>query len=694
MRHIEAVLSCKRLVSSSLRRRTGLLCFCLCVMFSSTAAAAELRNDTIRLSLDSTENGVPRISEATWLATGDPIFTAAETTDGFNAWLPDALTLTSGVTQKHLRWYVTERTRFFRAEASRDFAGGLTVTWIVELAKQGSLFRVHIRMRNLGTEALPVKWFPSWSAKWTVADGLRWARWWAPLTYQRAEADLSSGAQIKLGSRLHSSDENEDGVNPYWIVGTKNARFYFGLEWCGGWDAKIVSSADGKAFEFAVRLPPEETQLELEPGETIHGPSLLITPVRQTDEVDNRFEWMAQRRALAEVLYGGPPPSFPLTYDHWYSIRFDVGADFLNRQVAAMAPYSFDAFIVDAGWYDKVGNWVPDAAKFEPGEFEDILKSLKDSGVKTGIWSCPQFVDPSVSAVPGKLEDPPYFESFVDGFLLDLADVDFSTLLTSHVATLRDRYSADWWKYDQALFTGESRAGAMKNVLAFQHALKAVREANPDLTIENCQSGGRMINELTLLATQTSWLRDGDGPGMAHARENVETALGALEFVFPWSVYRWTNNFDRMNAANNELTRFYCRSAMAGTWGISSDLAGMTIDQQAVILKEIENYRRINDIKKDCRYEIQQPADGASVASVSFFGEQNAAVLLYRWDRQGAFTQKVKLSKVNEDLWYQVTDADTGTQRRILGKKLIKKGVSVTFSGDRLSALLFVEPSN
>ena len=93
-----------------------------------------------------------------------------------------------------------------------------------------------------------------------------------------------------------------------------------------------------------------------------------------------------------------------------------------------------------------------------------------------------------------------------------------------------------------------------------------------------------------------------------------------------------------------------------------------------MILKEIENYRLLNEIKKDCRYEIRPPAAGRDTASVAFYGDgQNAAVL-------------------SEDLKYQVTDADTGFQTRVKGKKLIKKGVSVEFGGDRLSALLFIEP--
>jgi alpha-galactosidase len=453
-------------------------------------------------------------------------------------------------------------------------------------------------MKNRGADPLSVKWFPAWSGNWAVSDGAKWARWWRSLEFQPSEADLTTTGQIKLGSRLHSSDTTENGVNPYWIIGTNGARLYFGLQWCGGWDTKLEGTADGKGLAFSIRLPPDETQLELKPGDTVDGPAVLITPTNELDEINNRAAWMAQRRALAHILYGGPLPSFPLTYNHWYATRFDVDPDFLNRQLEAMAPYSFDAFTVDAGWYDLVGNWIPNAEKFKPDEFEGIMRTITDNGVRAGIWSCPQFVSPAASSLPEKLEDPPVFERIIGGYLLNLAEADFTPLLTSHVATLRDRYSAGWWKYDQAFFAEQSNAGAMKNVVAFQQALRSVRRLNPDLTIENCQSGGRMINELTLLATQTSWLKDGDGTGIDHARENLGVALGALEFIFPWAVYRFTNNFDQMDPRDEELTRFYCRSAMTGIWGISSDLAALKNRQRTVILKEIENYRLLTELKR------------------------------------------------------------------------------------------------
>ena len=234
----------------------------------------------------------------------------------------------------------------------------------------------------------------------------------------------------------------------------------------------------------------------------------------------------------------------------------------------------------------------------------------------------------------------------------------------------------------------------MKNVIGLQNALQAVRQANPDLVIENCFNGGRMINEFTLLATQTSWLLDAGVEGVPDAQANISSALQALEFVFPWSALRFTINFDQLNQNDDEMTRLYCRSAMAGTWGISSDLGLISEHQRAVILKELENYRRLNHVKYACLYDLQLPTDNADVAGITYYSSRglHAGVMLYRWQRAGAFDERVRLTKLKAGMMYKVEDVDTGTEMTVSGADLMSNGVSVAFSSQRQSALLFIEP--
>jgi alpha-galactosidase len=380
-------------------------------------------------------------------------------------------------------------------------------------------------------------------------------------------------------------------------------------------------------------------------------------------------------------------------WNHWYTVRFNVDEDYLRRQVAAMDAYGFDYFVVDAGWYEACGRWVPDAKKFPAGSFETLLAEAKQKGPKLGIWTCPQFVQANAEQLPDEVDRPGFFERFINGHLLDLVGCDFRKRLLEHVAMLRERYHADWWKYDQILFTGKTRQGVMRNVLAFQEALEAVRKAQPDLYIESCQSGGRMINEITVPIAQGQWLRDGSGTGLAHARGNFAEALGALEFLPPHTAARWMNRPYDNDPDDDTLTRMYCRSCMVGTWGLVADLSRIADRQRQVILDEVKHYRRLNPYKT-CTYDLYPARSGKPFAGVVFYAVDGraAGVLLARVD-DGPFEAVLPLGGLADGPAYRVEDVDQAASSEQSAAAVRQEGLRVSFPAERLSALVFVEPT-
>ncbi len=669
----------------------------LCAAAAADADDSVIDNGRLQLELAVSEARIPHIAAARWSDTGNLIFRETAGRGGTVAeWLPEELGPPRD-TDVHWRHRYAFTKSFLVSEGFR-LSNGLYGEWEIETRRGHAHLLCFFHLKNEGSESLSVPWFPAWTAHWEVPGEHASLRWWEALSFQEQEISLKPGVKVGLGSRLHSSDRRPTGQNPYWVLSTDKGQVFFGLEWCGGWKAEIEcveAETEGySGFRFRCYLPPEETQLTLEPGSGATGPPLHIVPTRGVNVREARAAWMAERRNYADHFRYVPAPSYPLSYNHWYTTRFDVNGEFLQRQAAALDEYGFDAFIVDAGWYKAVGEWEPDPAKFAPGEFEAILKGVKDQGVKVGIWSCPQFIRADKDNLPPEVDQPGFYRDFIDGWLLDYAGMDFKQFLYDHVTMLRTRYHADWWKYDQDFFTEETRQGAMKNVNAFQSALRSVRQWNTDLYIENCQSGGRMINEFTVPLTQSQWIRDGGNTGPEHARSNFREALGALALLPPWTVNRWTNNPDRNDPEDDEFTRMYCRSAMAGTWGIVADLPKIHERQREIIRKEIANYRRLNELKTDCRYDLYLAARRPDAAGVTYFdGEgRRAGILLMRWAAKGAFDFTAGLDALQPEGRYVVEDVDTGTKTTISSEKLINSGLAVHFPEARDSALVFIEP--
>lgn len=663
----------------------GAMCFlAFCV------SHAEISNQNLRLEVGSSSEGVPSL-------VGLKIMDGRKSTltgvDGlkWTDWIPSDLIPEGGI--RPGEWTRRDAAPFLGLETERDLADGIRMTWRIEAASEGGLVRCRCRLENRGSVPRSIEWFPVWNGLWKAPGHVSGVRVWESLSFKAQDHDLSSGGSFEWLSRIHSSDEIDHGINPYWMFSGPKGHIFLALEWCGGWKAQV----DGRknVLGFHAKLPSDETQLILEPGEAIDGPAMHLWISSESDEARARAEWMRERAALAKVLYGGPEPAYPFAYNNWYTTRFDVDAAFLKRQVSLMDPYHFDAFIVDAGWYEAVGKWTPDPKKFAPGELESIMKAVKDKGTLPGIWSCPQFVKADKDNLPEEVDRPGMYRKFIDGWLLDMAGCGFDKFLAKHVADLRAQFGMEYWKYDQDFFTEKTRAGRMKNAVAFQNAMLAVRNANPDLVMENCQSGGRMTNEFTVLSTQSQWLKDGGRSGLGHARDNISVALGAMEFIFPWACNRWTNNFDQIDPADDELTRYYCRSAMAGTWGIVSDLAKIPQRQQKVILAEAANYRRLNAFKKDYLYDVYCGDAAKDFTGVVFYDTDRnaAAVLALRWDKKGAFEPAIPVRFLLADAAYCIEDVDTGKTESVAGKELLERGWQIPFGETRMSALVFVEPA-
>ncbi len=668
-----------------------LISLALCLIVSPPALCADtvLANEDIELVLGVSKAGRPIIKKCAWAKSEVSIFDRQVGNETLRPWVPKPFDSRKA---SNSNWVVTQTPVFHRAEATRVIGGGLEMTWIVELVRKGSTFRTYVRTMNPHKEdERKVDWFPIYGDFWTLPGGIPRVCWWKSLSFEPVTMQMTAGRDVTLSSRLHSSDTKEGGVNPFWIVENSSGKLFFGLEWCGGWRADLKGIRNG--LSLVVFLPPEETQIILGPKESIQGPILNVVPTANTEDALARADWMMQRMTLRRDLYPAPLPSYPLSYNHWYSIRFDVDGDYLTQQARMIPDFGFDAFVVDAGWYEHVGKWVPDSDKFKEGELQSIHKTVSAQGVRPGIWTCPQFIHAEKDHLPPTIDQPAYYEKFIDGYLLDLYGADYSRFLQNHVNSLKDRFHIGWWKYDQLLFTPQSNAGVMKNVIAFQDALESVRQANPDLIIENCQSGGRMINELTLLACDTQWLRDGGHNGLEHARQNIQVALGALEFVFPWSASRWTNNLSRMDTNDEELIRFYCRSAMPGTWGIVDNLPELSTNTKNIILDEIQNYRRLNEIKKDYLYDILPPEDGTDTSGIVFYAkdQESAAVLFFRWDKQGLIDKEIVLPYLSANETYAIERIDDNKTETVNGKTLTEQGIRITLAPEQRSALCFLK---
>jgi len=624
-----------------------------------------LDNGKITVQLAINKLGIPYIQKVTDNETSIEYFGDLSTGLALQHRLENSFMNKKTVFKPLSGWKISEDSIYIKAQATVGI-NQCKLTMHIELMKGTALINVYNTIS--ADQPTDIKEFPVLSASFILPDSIQNLQWWKALDYTPQNEIISNSTRLLLNSRIHSSDNynNVDGNVPYWTISTPNSFIGFSLAWCGGWRAGL--NGDRKKLDFDVYLPQNETHLKLNPGEEIKGPELSVFCSPKLEPMLSQKNWKSARSLLAQKLYPTPQIGFPLIYNHWYAVGPDLSERFVNNQVRWFNEYGFDVFMIDDGWYKKMGSWTPSDTKFKANEFNKAIESIRSGGAIAGLWSSPQLTAVN-KPLPNYIDSPGFYSPFMKAWLIDYSSIDFNRFMVKHIDTLSNKLGAGWWKFDQDFFAVNSRSGKMRNVIALQNAFASVRKTYPNLIIEACMGGGKMINEFTDRISQIHWIRDGERTGYLHAITNIYEALGAVEFLEPQKVQRWTNRINETDIKTTDLLKFYCRSSMIGTWGISDDLNKISTEQKSVILKEVANYRRLNEIKKDGLIEFSYPTEYTNLVPVVFYNETytKAAIILYRmFPKNQAATMKLK-TKLMSGKGFEFNDVDAQTTTTVNG---------------------------
>jgi alpha-galactosidase len=84
---------------------------------------------------------------------------------------------------------------------------------------------------------------------------------------------------------------------------------------------------------------------------------------------------------------------------HWYKKPYlaDMTLERMMKEIDVAHRMGIEVFVIDAGWFEKTGDWTPSLKRFPDG-LKTISKRLKDNGMKLGLW-----FNPTVAAVSSNM---------------------------------------------------------------------------------------------------------------------------------------------------------------------------------------------------------------------------------------------------------------------------------------------------
>jgi len=278
-----------------------------------------LENENISLSVRLDESNLPYIRECTGNKNEQVLFTGKFCKSSGNI-------LFGSLYDSKVSFREDEFFKYLEASGRND---SLEFKWIYKLLNNSNSYSLQLKIKNLSIRNLAITEYPVLNEMIIARESMVKIKSWKSLYYKPEVKELTGGTDFSISSVMYSSEEPNEV--PYWELSINNASIFFGLAWSGGWRSNFTRTPD--AVSIYTFLPAEETQLVLKPGEEIMGPEIVMTITDMPTEMQKRQVWLKNRESWAKVTYPKPVPSYPLIYNSWYAIRFNLSKDFIVYQL-------------------------------------------------------------------------------------------------------------------------------------------------------------------------------------------------------------------------------------------------------------------------------------------------------------------------------------------------------------------------
>ena len=384
---------------------------------------------------------------------------------------------------------------------------------------------------------------------------------------------------LSTGTKIVQCDKGQGFDDPFFIVNNRaKGEYLIGhLAWSANWRMEFdcqegvnpdyerrwgpLRSSAHDILKF--KLGPESTAPlhVIAPGEAIETPAVHLGLV--SGNLDTAVQAMHDHLRRFVLPSVGTDSSCRIQYlapgDQGYLERggyaFDQDAhsveDDPNRRIFDEATVrecidiaesiGAELFTLDAGWWDKQGDWFPSPSRFPRG-LEPLVEYAHQKGMRFGMYGeveraygkgCkiakehPDWIGPSGILNLTRPEVAEYVESelvrLIEGYELDLVRLDFNPLFTYEgPSTPRDGFlENNYWRYYDT----------------FYHIFERIRRRYPNLILQQCAVGGAR-NDIGVVSrfheaylTDVLWLphvlQNYSGLTMGLPPEIIVTAFGA-----------------------------------------------------------------------------------------------------------------------------------------------------------------------
>jgi alpha-galactosidase len=508
---------------------------------------------------------------------------------------------------------------------------------------------------------------------------------------------------------------------------------YFNIEWPGqgvicaiGWPGQWAAQfSRDDANGLSVRAGQETTHFKLHPGEEVRGPliSLLFWSGDWIRSQNLWRQWMVTH--ILPRVDGKPlPPTMFACSSHQFGEMVHATEEnqilFIDRY--AEKGLKLDYWWMDAGWYVNNGSWVNtgtwevDSNRFPHG-LRAVSDHAHDKGLKTLVWFEPERVTTNswlgqqhpewLLSPPPNPGDQAYGP---DWRLLDLGNPAARQWLIDHVDNIiktqridlyRQDFNIDplyyWRAHDEPDRQGLTEIKYVTGYLAYWDALK---QRNPKLLFDSCASGGRRLDLETMRRsvprTRSDYLFEPIG-------EQCHTYGLAL-----WIPYYGSGFIDTVTYQQKESQNYYGQLA-AGAQDVyifRSVMCPVIIncldvrrdDLHYDVLRQLfSQWRDVSPYLLGDYYPLT-PYSTAKDTWIAWQFDRHdlggGVVLAYRRNDNTESERRLKLSALDAEAKYAITNSDVPGSNIVTGRQLMEEGLLLTITNQPGAIVITYQKAN
>lgn len=488
---------------------------------------------------------------------------------------------------------------------------------------------------------------------------------------QIARQGLEKGT-VQIDSKKGVSSANH---NPFIALARKEtnehlgACYGFGLMYSGN-HLSVAEVSPYNQTRVMTGINDFDFRWELESGETFTTPEIALTySASGLNRMSQQMHQFINQHVISEQWRG---VERPIQVNNWEATYFDFDYNKLDAIAQKAKSIGVELFVLDDGWFGKrdddttsLGDYF-DNPKLVGG-IARISETVKEYGLKFGIWVEPEMVSPDSELFRAHPEwaiaHPERTPSLGrNQLVLDMANPEVIEYLFEKLSDVFTRAKVDYVKWDHNRNFSDSYAYSLSSkeqasfnhryVLGLYDLLTRLTKAFPNILFESCSSGGNRFDLGMLNYMPQTWTSDNTD---AIERLNIQHGTSLCYPLSSMSAHVAAKPSHQVLRRTPIETRF--NVAAFGNFGYQLDITQLTEQETQAVVEQIAFYKQHRQLLQFGRfYRLSSPFEGNITTWLVVNEDGSEALLGYyqKLQQSSGELETIKLPALNPELAFTV----------------------------------------